>query len=127
MEFMPHVGTDEINKLIRCWNGQYYNVEETAGDYIVLNCDEAEPEKIPQGTVISCGMSPKATITASSIKEDGFVCCIQRAFCDSMGQIIEQSEFFVPTYGYDLTVSLSAAAANLIIGGIFNEPLAYDL
>ena len=41
------------------------------------------PREIPDDGfyLITCGLSQKSSITASSIGDDGFVYCIQRSFC----------------------------------------------
>lgn len=55
------------------------------------------PREIPEDGfyLITCGLSQKSSITASSIGDDGFVYCIQRSFKTRSGKILEPQEFKV--------------------------------
>ena len=119
MIFLPRQNPEDINRLIFLWNGEYCDTKAAAEGFTVLNCDQSTFSPPYSGTAISCGMSGKATVTASSVKNDSFVCCIQREFVNSKGINIEPAEFCLPSYGYDITTALFAATANLIINGIF--------
>ena len=127
MLFLPDPDMEKINELIFSWSGQYYNTEHIAQNFAILNCDYELPQIPKNMTVISCGMSGKATVTASSIEPEGFVCCIQREFYTLDGKLIEPSEFYLPMFGKDISTALFAATANLIKNGIFFQQPAYDL
>lgn len=63
--------------------------------YLVLNSDiNSDINEIKEINVktITYGLNQKATITASSIKEDEIIICIQRAFKDIKEKIVEQKE-----------------------------------
>lgn len=45
--------------------------------------------------VITCGLAQKATVTASSVKENNFTYCLQRSIFDLKGQEIFPQEFGV--------------------------------
>ena len=45
--------------------------------------------------LITCGLSQKSSVTASSIDDDGFVYCIQRGFCSHSGSLLLPQEFKV--------------------------------
>ncbi len=44
---------------------------------------------------ITCGLSIRSTVTASSISEDGFIYCLQRSIFDMNGLEISPQEFKV--------------------------------
>ena len=127
MLFLPDTNINKINRLIFLWNGEYCDTEAVANDFAILNCDDKKLTPPEDMTVISCGMSGKATVTASSVKPEGIVCCVQREFQSLDGRLIEPSEFYLPTYDCDISTALSAATANLIINGIFFHKAAYDV
>lgn len=45
--------------------------------------------------ILTYGLSLKSTITASSIDDGGFLCCIQRGFFSQAGTLILPQEFHV--------------------------------
>ena len=119
MKFISDIPTKDINTLINLWNKISYNTSECAKEFAVFDIDSTLFVPTENKKTITFGMSQNAMVTASSIENDGFLCCIQKDFINSEGKTIEQSEFFVPSYGYDINTTLCAAAANLIINGIF--------
>ncbi len=56
--------------------------------------------------VITCGLAQKATVTASSVKENNFTYCLQRSIFDLQGQEILPQEFGI--YCRRKLISLSA-------------------
>ena len=44
---------------------------------------------------LTCGLSVRSTVTASSIREDGFTYCLQRSIFDLDGKEISPQEFAV--------------------------------
>lgn len=68
--------------------------------------------------LISCGFSHRSTITASSISDDGFTCCIQREFKNINGVSIPPQEFNVKVSRkpLDLYPYLTVAALLLASG-----------
>ncbi len=70
------------------------------GNTLIINADTPEtlPEKIENLSIITCGLSYKATITASSISDSGFNYCIQRSiFTESHNKLLEQE---IPIHWY---------------------------
>lgn len=120
MEFISDISAKDITTLINLWNKSPYNMSECAKEYAVFDIDVNNFVPPENQKTITFGMSQSAMVTASSIENEGFLCCIQKGFTNSEGKTIEQSEFYVPSYGYDINTTLCAATANLIINGIFS-------
>ncbi len=94
------------------------------GDYIhLVNSDEVLPLPGTEHTVfITYGLNPFATVTASSIIEEGrhlhFQYCLQRNIVSLKGKIIECQEFPVSIYhtGIDLHSALAFVTLSLVAG-----------
>ena len=77
-------------------------------DYITLmNADrKLSPPTDKKSLIITYGLNPLATITASSVDTDGekttFLCCLQRSIVTLKGKILEPQEFPV-TLPEDIT------------------------
>ena len=64
--------------------------------YIIINTDNNKTNiKLNNNLshIITFGMNQKATVTASSIKEDELLICLQRTIENSNGKMIEMQEF----------------------------------
>ena len=91
-------------------------------DYItVLNADKhIVPPAGKKSLVITYGLNPLATITASSVSTDGektsFLCCLQRSIVTLKGKIIEPQEFPVslPKRVTDIGAMMGFVALGLI-------------
>ncbi len=92
-------------------------------DYITLvNADKCW-EKLDAGNslLISYGMNPLATITASSfpqeIEKNRFFCCIQRSIVTLKGKIIEAQEFpvLLPATVSDPSTAMAYASLSLLL------------
>ena len=94
------------------------------GGAVILNADEKniaglkvhKPVKL-----ITYGLNPKSTVTASSINMDGRVsvqCCIQRSFMSFFGDILEPQEFLISSADISLSVYdvLAAVSVSLLCG-----------
>lgn len=64
---------------------------------IIMDCerDTLSNDEALEFPLITCGLSQKSSVTASSIDDDGFVYCVQRGFYTHSGQIILPQEFKV--------------------------------
>lgn len=96
--------------------------EACSGDYItILNADAKMPAYNKKSLVITYGLNPLATVTASSIRsepEQGeFFCCIQRSLVTLKGKIIEPQEFLVkiPEAISDISAAMAFAALGLVL------------
>ena len=91
---------------------------------IVLNSDEenfAGPGLKRPVKLITYGLNPKSTVTASSIDMEGPVsvqCCIQRSFENFSGDVLEPQEFLVSPGDVSLSVYdvLAAVSISLLCG-----------
>ncbi|MEG2584538.1 MAG: hypothetical protein RSA27_08530 [Oscillospiraceae bacterium] len=66
------------------------------GEILILDNDspnEPQPQIQKSTCIITCGLSYKSTITASSIDDDGFTYCIQRSIFTLNKVKIEPQEF----------------------------------
>ncbi|MFT9496895.1 Mur ligase family protein [Anaerosolibacter sp.] len=98
----------------------------SAKGYALINVDdEAYPDFIgclENKLVITYGLSPKATITASSIEEASnlhFTCCIQRGITNRSGLEVDPMEFpvYIPNFEKsDIHSALAAIGTGLIYG-----------
>ena len=91
--------------------------------YILLNSDiENLPEIIdPNATIITYGLNPRATITASSIGEEEAFLCVQRSFENARGEEVVPQEISVKMGGRDRDIAevLCEGAISLITGSAF--------
>lgn len=96
-------------------------------DIIITNADDDKSNKLfAQGiksTLITCGLNPKSSITASSISYEDqgyeFNYCVQRTFFDLKGRLIEPMEIPVEikiSEQYNIYNSLFAITVLLIFG-----------
>lgn len=68
------------------------------GNSYIINADvKTRNNTLPSGTLypITCGLSVRSTVTASSISEDGFIYCLQRSIFNINGIEISPQEFKV--------------------------------
>ncbi len=77
---------------------------------------------------LTCGLSVRSTVTASSIRDDGFTYCLQRSIFDLSGQEIAPQEFAIfwrekpeDIYPYLELVTL------LLLCGVSGETLSHFL
>lgn len=85
--------------------------------------DAENPDIIPALSprnlcVVTCGLSRKATVTASSVGEGGFTLCLQRSIFTLTGQELAPQEFGIHSSfpSQYLTSQLLGAAALLLCG-----------
>ncbi len=77
----------------------------SCADYItLLNADtKISPPTGKKSLLITYGLNPLATVTASSVNNDGektsFLCCLQRSIVTLKGKVIEPQEFPVTLPG----------------------------
>lgn len=80
--------------------------------YLVVNADEEINLNLLQetnGKVITYGFNSKSTITASSVKEDGVLLCVQRNIENLEGKNIELQEF-------NINKTISKIPTNIVMG-----------
>lgn len=80
--------------------------------YLVVNADEEINLNLLQetnGKVITYGFNSKSTITASSVKEDGVLLCVQRNIENLEGENIELQEF-------NINKTISKIPTNIVMG-----------
>ncbi len=68
------------------------------GNVLIVNGDETpnfENLETDRLCLLTCGLSLRATITASSIQEEGFTYCLQRSIFTLDGQELSPQEFNV--------------------------------
>lgn len=68
------------------------------GDNIIINADDLSEVEMAANTdmiVVSCGLKLNATVTASSIDDDGFTFCLQRAIYTVSHKTVLPQEFNV--------------------------------
>ena len=91
---------------------------------LLLNADEKNIAGIKvykPVKLITYGLDPKSSVTASSIDMDGRIsvqCCIQRSFANLFGNILEPQEFSVSSRDISLNVYdvLAAVSVSLLCG-----------
>jgi len=98
------------------------------GRMVMVSADEKELCRKLCGvagvrTVVSYGLNGKACITASSVDEDRLLICLQRAFPDITGSVVERREFAVRREGLGSGMMMAAVAAALC-GGLSPEMIA---
>lgn len=82
--------------------------------YLIINADEpisSEFIKELKGNVITYGFNTKSTVTASSVKEDSVLICLQRTIQNRYQKEIEPQEILIP-------LSIHKANASTIMGVI---------
>ncbi|MBE7021635.1 MAG: hypothetical protein E7414_00205 [Ruminococcaceae bacterium] len=92
-------------------------------DYMtILNTDEKITEEVnKKSLLITYGLNPLATVTASSIRaEEGktaFSCCLQRSIVTLKGKLLEPQEFpvSIPAPLSDLHAGIAFAALGLVL------------
>ncbi|GHV16244.1 hypothetical protein FACS189425_00160 [Clostridia bacterium] len=88
--------------------------------YCLLNgdCEAVPPNLSDDITVITYGLHPKSTITASSIGEDEISICVQRAFKNSSGEDVLPQEITMkfPSKHAETEEVLCEAALSLVLG-----------
>ncbi len=99
------------------------------GNTLILNSDMAVPSAIKSFEgycMVTCGLSTRSTITASSIRDDGFTYCLQRGIFSLSGKEITPQEFKVKwrEKPEDLYPYL-AAVTLLLLCGVSVETFAY--
>lgn len=84
----------DINKMLK--TSKYLEDLIKKAKYLILNSDISKDLKFFKDNkidVITYGLNGKATITVSSIKEDGVLVCVQRNIENISKKIIEEQEF----------------------------------
>lgn len=88
--------------------------------YLVINSDiEANLKLIKnmKATVVTYGFNTKATVTASSVKEEDMMICIQRNFENKEKTLIEPQEIKMPIYE-NANCTMAIASILLLYGKI---------
>lgn len=97
------------------------NIIEKA-DYLIINADEEinfDLLKNVNANVITYGFNSKSTITASSVKEDNVLLCIQRGIQNLNQKEIEQQEISIQKNSFRTTTNtMMGVAAILLLYGI---------
>lgn len=86
--------------------------------YLVINSDIEKNLNLLENikaTVVTYGFNSKSTITASSVKEDEMILCIQRSFKNKENEIIEPQEIKIPII-QDANSSMAIETTMLIYG-----------
>lgn len=91
-------------------------------DYVtLLNTDRKLSPAKQHALLVTYGLNPRATVTASSLRADStqteIFCCIQRSLISLKGRLIEPQEFslLLPLPNADTQVALAFAALGLIL------------
>lgn len=90
--------------------------------YLVINSDIEKNLNLLENikaTVVTYGFNLKSTITASSVKEDEIILCIQRSFKNKENKIIEPQEIKIPII-QNANSSMAIATLLLIYGKVIN-------
>lgn len=99
------------------------------GNTLILNSDAGVPNAIKsydRYCIITCGLSTRSTITASSILDDGFTYCLQRGIFSLGGKEIAPQEFKVKWHEKpDDLYPYLAAVTLLLLCGVSVETFAY--
>jgi hypothetical protein len=82
---------------------------------ILLLPGDADADSFDAGCVVTYGMSPKNTLTLSSIGEDTCVLALQRELLTANGSMLERQEFNIKS-GLRPDRLLAMAGALLILG-----------
>lgn len=94
---------------------QKWNLEATVACGILLLPGDAGAENFDASCLVTYGMSPKNTITLSSISEDVCVLALQREILTATGDILEQQEIKI-NGGIRPDTLLAVAGALLLLG-----------
>ncbi|MCI8352019.1 MAG: hypothetical protein HFJ58_00025 [Clostridia bacterium] len=92
---MSNEKTTNLNQLKLSEKNVIKKIVDSA-KYLVVNADEEINLNLLQetnGKVITYGFNSKSTVTASSVKEDGVLLCVQRNIENLEGKNIELQEF----------------------------------
>lgn len=98
------------------------------GDYVtLLNADAPIASYNKKSLLITYGLNPLSTVTASSIRVDDektmFFCCLQRSIATLKGKILEPQEFLVhiPAPMPDFGAALGFVSLGLVFSWLPNE------
>jgi len=92
------------------------------------NPEEIEKSEELNPAVLTCGLSLKSTITASSINDSGFQYCIQRGFFKHDGGLVLPQEFSIRcTKKPENIYPYLAAVTLLILNGISPSEISNNL
>lgn len=88
---------------------------------LLLPDEFAGQRSFPAAQVVSYGLSPKSSLTLSSVEEEHLVVALQRELVTLTGQRVERQEFFCPEIlGREATLAIAGA---LLIAGAPPEKL----
>lgn len=96
-------------------------------EYLVINADmEIKSEILEEieTKIITYGLKQKSTITASSIKEDSIIICIQREIKNIQNQIIEPNEVKI---NVNNSKNINELLAIYSIIMLYNDRISVDL
>lgn len=92
------------------------------------NPDEIKESKSLNPAVLTCGLSLKSTITASSIDDNGFSYCIQRGFFKHGGGLVLPQEFNINwTKKAENIYPYLEAVTLLVLNGISPDEISKNL
>ncbi|MDR0839493.1 MAG: hypothetical protein LBN99_07650 [Oscillospiraceae bacterium] len=92
-----------------------YTGTQSAECSVLLAPDGAGARPIAARSVITYGMSPRATLTLSSIGERSCVLAVQREIVTARGDVVEEQELEVPALGGTYT-TLAVAGGRILLG-----------
>lgn len=87
-------------------------------NYFVMNADEPIDTNLIQnvkGNAITYGFNTKSTITASSVKEDGILICIQRRIQNHFTEELEPQEILIPLSSYQINATIMMGIASILL------------
>ena len=91
-------------------------IEKTT--YFVMDADEPISSKLLEtlkANVITYGFNTKSTITASSVKEDSILICLQRNIQNRFGQKVESQEILIPLSSYHANTNIIMGIVSILL------------
>ena len=86
--------------------------------YFVMNADEPISSKLLERiktNVITYGFNTKSTVTASSVKEDSILICLQRNIQNYIEKQLEPQEIFIPLTSYKVNTSIIMGIVSILL------------
>lgn len=93
--------------------------------YLIVNADEEinlDIYKYPKLNIFTYGFNSKSIITASSVKEDSVMLCIQNTIKDIQGNLIEPQEINIQKLSEKTTTYILMGLATLLLVYGINSP-----
>ncbi len=86
--------------------------------YFIINADEEitlECVKNIRAKIISYGFNTKSTVTASSVKEDNILVCLQRTILNRLDKKIEPQEILIPLEEHKVNTSTMMGIISILL------------